>query len=408
MNRRELPLRGVRVVELATYMFVPVAGAVLAEWGAEVIKVEDTGSGDPYRGLSITGREAEHHGVDPFFHIANRNKRSIGVDLKSPDGRQLLGRLVKGCDVFSTNLLPDSRRRLRVDVEDIRADNPSVVYVRGSGLGPKGDEAGNGSFDMAAYWARSGMQYLSTPPGADWPARSLPAFGDIVSGLGLAGAVCAALYRRGASGDPSVVDVSLLAAGMWQLSADIVSARLLDDEPPHPGASHFVSRSPFAQNYRTRDRRFITLAMLAGDRYWEELCEVVGRPELASDLRFATPEARAENATECIESFQETFASRDYDDWIRTLANFRGEWAATKKPSEVHADPQVAANDYLAEVDVGGGVSLAMVTSPAQFDGRPNRPGRGPDHGEHTDQVLGELGLTDHEIAALRRAGTVR
>ena len=196
-----LPLAGVRVLEVASYVFVPVSGAALAEWGADVIKIEDPETGDPYRAVETAGLQRMHAGVDTQFQLINRGKRSVGLNLKHPEGRRLLSTLLASADVFVTNLRADARKRLRIDVDDIRADNPSIVYVRGTAFGPKGPEAGRGGFDGGVYWARTGMQQLFTYPDAEWPASPRPAFGDVVSGLIIAGAVSTALYRRAATGD---------------------------------------------------------------------------------------------------------------------------------------------------------------------------------------------------------------
>src|SRR5262245_24787963 len=347
------PLRGVRIVEVATHVFVPMAGAVLTEWGADVVKVEHPETGDPYRSLVTAGLHNVYRGVDPFFQSANRGKRSVALDLKQRDGRALLSRLLESADVFMTNLRADARRRLALEVSDVRADNPSIIYVRGTAFGARGPDAGRGGYDTGSYWARSGMQHLLTRPDASWPTATRPAFGDVVGGLTIAGAISAALYQRAGGGRPAVVDASLLASGMWQVQPDVVNARL-GDEQTHPRAvERSEARNPLMLPYRTRDGRFIMLMMLSPDRYWPDLCTALGQPEMADDVRFATIDARQANAPACVEWLEEVFLRRDLAEWRRELANFEGEWSTVQTPREVHDDPQVLANGYVADVDVG-------------------------------------------------------
>lgn len=402
------PLSGVRVLEVASHVFVPIAGGVLSEWGAQVIKIEHPVTGDPYRGLVTAGLHKLYDGVDPSFQFTNRGKQSVAIDIKHPEGRELVYRLARECDVFLTNFRPDARGRLGIEYEDIRGHNLSVIYVRGSGYGARGPDRQRGGYDAAAYWARAGFAEMFTPQGAEHPTMQRPAFGDVVGGLTIAGAISAALYGRAQTGEGSVVDVSLLAMGLWQLQPDVTHARL---DPGHGGKGAVRDRkatwNPLSGTYRTRDGRFVILVMLDADRYWADFCAVVGHPEWTADPRFTDMDARKANARACVEMLDDLFATRDYADWCETLSALKGVWAPMQTPAEVHDDAQVQANDYLAQVEMANGSSLTLVTAPVQFGERPAAPTRAPEHGEHTESALLDLGLSWDEISALKEKGAV-
>jgi crotonobetainyl-CoA:carnitine CoA-transferase CaiB-like acyl-CoA transferase len=405
------PLDGVQVLEVASHVFAPMAGAVLAEWGAEVIKVEHPDTGDPYRGLVTAGLHKVYAGADVQFQAANRGKRSVGLELKHPQGRDVLSRLVAAADVFITNLRAPVVERLRLGVEDLRAENPTLIYVRATAFGPAGPDAGRGGYDAGAYWARSGMQHLLAAPAGGWPHAPPAAFGDVVGGITIAGAISTALYRRAATGEPSVIDASLLASGMWQIQMEVTNACI---DPPETipivagaeatdtAADRYQAANPLMLAYRTSDGRFIVLQLLASDRHWPDLCRALGEPEMATDSRFADMAARKQNARACVTWLDGVFARRDFAAWRRILADFEGEWVPSLRPDELPADPQVVANRYLAEVDLGNGHFLPLVAVPVQFDGHAPESRRAPEPGEHTEVVLQELGFSWEQIGELK------
>lgn len=395
------PLSGVRILEIASHVFVPIAGGVLHEWGAEVVKIEHPETGDPYRSLVTAGLHSLHDGIDPSFQLTNRGKQSVAIDLKKPEGRELLYRMVGDFDVFLTNMRPDARRRLGIDVAEIRAQNPSIIYVRGSGYGPRGPDVQTGGYDATAYWSRSGMGGAFTPKDAERPTMQRPAFGDVMGGLTIAGAIAAAMYRRLATGEPSVVDVSLLNVGMWQLQPDITHAKV-NPEGQNRVHDRKQTWNPITGTYRTRDGRFIHLNMMDADRYWPDLCRVIGRPELLDDPRFVDMPSRKEHSRACVEKLDEIFASRDYAEWCAILKEAKGVWAPLQTPLEVHDDPAVAPNGYMAEVEMINGTQLTLVTSPAQFDEQGARPQRAPELGEHTETALLDIGLSWEELGDLK------
>jgi crotonobetainyl-CoA:carnitine CoA-transferase CaiB-like acyl-CoA transferase len=399
-------LAGIRVVEVAAWTFVPISGAVLSEWGADVIKVEHPTMGDPQRGLATAGFMPGGNDVNFMFEVPNRGKRSVALDLSSEDGRELLYRLVEQADVFVTNYLPDVRARLQIDVEQIRARNPKIIYVRGTGQGTKGPDAGRGGFDGASYWARGGLAHTFTADGAEWPVDQRPAFGDVLGGLTIAGGIAAALLRRERTGTPSTVDVSLLGMGLWSLGPEVTAAKLFEGVEV-PKFDRDATPNPLVGTYPTKDGRFVTLVLLQADRFWPDLCAHLERPDLLEDERFKDAAARFTNNREVIAILRDIFRERTYDEWCERLQTLQGVWAPQQTALEVHSDPQVVANGYLEPITGKSGNEFRLPANPVQFDETPPQVRRAPDHGEHTDEVLTELGLSYDEIIAHKVSGAI-
>jgi crotonobetainyl-CoA:carnitine CoA-transferase CaiB-like acyl-CoA transferase len=339
----------------------------------------------------------------------NRGKRSVGIDLRSEGGRELLYKLAERSDVFLTSFLPEARRRLRIDVEDIRAVNPKIVYARGSGQGVRGPDAERGGYDGASFWARGGIAAALTSDPSGPPVGQRPAFGDGIGGMTIAGGIAAALFQRERTGHAAVLDVSLLNTAMWVLSPDIIVAGLLPPEMKSlPTMSRKNNFNPGVNVYPTKDGRWLMLVMLQTDRYWPDFCERIGRPDLATDPRFSDMKMRFEHREACIAELDEVFTSRTLDEWREALGGMEGPWAPVQTARELLDDPQSIANGYVQEVDGGKRGRFNLVTNPVQFDETPPVLSRGPEWGEHTDEVLqSELGLEMEELLTYKAKGVI-
>jgi crotonobetainyl-CoA:carnitine CoA-transferase CaiB-like acyl-CoA transferase len=396
-------LDGVRVVEVAEHGFVPSGAAILAEWGADVVKVERP-TGDPLRLIMAMGFVADTGEFNWLFEQFNRNKRGVAIDLRNDEGRAALDKLIAWADVYITNFLPSARDKLRLNPDDIWAVNPNCIYAIGSGQGLVGPDADQGGFDAVSYWARGGLAHMLTPQGGQL-VQPRGALGDAPSGAYLAGGVAAALFKRERTGERSLVDVSLLGAAVWTLSNDIVPTTILDAEPPRHVAGKSLG-SVLVGSYRTADQRWLSLNMLDPERHWEPTCRALGLDDLIGRPEYATAAQRAERAPELHPIFVERIGSLTLAELKERLAAHDTIYSPIASPVEVIADPQVIANGYLAPHPSHDKARLA--SSPVQFDGAGLTVRRGaPTVGEHTDEVFRELGLSDQELERMRQVGAL-
>jgi crotonobetainyl-CoA:carnitine CoA-transferase CaiB-like acyl-CoA transferase len=323
------------------------------------------------------------------------------VDIKTAEGRAILDRLLETADVFLTNFRPGALDRLGLDPSTLRGRYPTLVYARGHGYGVRGPDADRAGYDNSAFWARGGMAHVLTPPDREYPINQRGALGDRNGAMALAFGIAAALLRRTRTGEGSTVDVSLLATAMWTLSSDLLQA--LGGGQPRATTTR-VAVNPLVGAYRTKDGRHIQLVFLEADRYWADLCRLIGREDLIDDPRFADLAARGEHLAECVAILDEEFARRSFAEWKDLLGDLDAPWAPVQAVEELIDDPQVVANGYIGEVSVPDGPSYRLPTVPVQFDGRPPAPTRAPEHGEHTEEVLLELGYDWVRIAELQAA----
>jgi crotonobetainyl-CoA:carnitine CoA-transferase CaiB-like acyl-CoA transferase len=400
-------MQGVRVLEVAEHTFVPAASALLADWGAEVVKVEHVERGDAMRGLASSGLAVMGTNVHVLLEHSNRGKQSLGLDLTSEAGLDVLYRLAATCDVFLTNKLPRVRQKLRIDVDDIRAHNPGIIYVRGTGQGERGPEADRGSYDMLSYWCRAGVAMGVKQAEHDYvPPPPAPAFGDSIGAMTIAGGIMGALFHRERTGEATTVDVSLLGVGLWSMGAALALSlqHQVGWAPPPP---HTPTGNPLSGTYTTKDGKFVAVTCLQAAKYWPEMCEVIERPELGQDERFADAEAIKANVGAATDILRETFAQHTADEWRERLAGFSGQWAMVQDTLEAAADPQTVANGYVQECHTAGGVPFQLAAAPVEYDGRPPRPRRAPEFNEHGDAILGDLGLDMDTIIDLKVRGVV-
>ncbi|MCX2931771.1 CoA transferase [Mycobacterium sp. CVI_P3] len=405
------PMQGVRVLELSQYTFAPTAGAVLADWGADVIKVEHAETGDAQRGIRVGWNSERRGSFQPIMEHPNRGKRSIGLDVGSERGREILYALAATCDVFITNFLPDARDRLKVNAEEIRRANPAIIYVRATAYGNKGALSSEGGFDSSVFWARMGSGAGVTPP--DSP-RTLsmpgPAYGDTIGGMTIAGGIAAALFSRVQTGEPAVLDVSLLSVGAWAMGLAIDISLLTGTTRPVASLRDELTTAPtnpLAGDYRTSDDRWINISFLQPGRYWRDFCAHIDRPDLAEDPRFDTAENLMANAKQAAAILRAELAGRTFAEWVAVFQTLRGQWAPVQNSIEAGRDDQLRSNGYIVTIEDADGQPRELVANPVQFNETPPTLTRAPLFAEHTDEILQQLGYDDEHIIELKIAGVV-
>ena len=394
--------KGVRVVELAQYVMVPAASTILADLGAEVIKVEEPGVGDPYRSLVVDRRATK--GANFSLEQNNRGKKSVCIDLKSSEGRNLLCKLVETADVFMTSLRPAAIRKLGLTVEQLREHNPKLIYARANGLGFKGPEADKAGFDASSFWARGGFGHILSQEGSY--TRQPRAVGDHASSVALAFGVAGALFKRASTGEPSLVETSLLSMASWILSNDLVASQ--DPHYPPNILQRAVEQNPLVGTYCTRDGRWIQLVFLDSTRYWPGLLALLDRTDLVEDPRFHDATARMANGKELMAIFTQAFAARDWAEWKPRFDAFDAPWELVQNLNDLYSDPQTLGNDVFFDLETNEGYPVKLVSSPVSVDGvAAHSSTPAPGCGAHSDEIFGELGLDAALLANYRQTGVI-
>ena len=382
------PMDGFRVVELGVWVAAPAAGAILADWGADVVKIEPPG-GDPARSFGrMMGLDADLGSAsNPPFQMDNRSKRSVVLDLTTPRGRDTAIELIAGADVFLTNVRPPALARLGLDFETVATRNPRLVYGLITGYGTEGPDAGRAAYDVAAFWARAGIADLLTRPG-DTPPFQRGGMGDHSAGMTLAAAVCAALLARTRTGTGQLVTTSLYRQGAYTVSLDL-NTLLMSGQQVAIGQRETMA-NPCMNNYTAADGKRFWIVGLDVARHWPPLCRAVRRTEWLE--RYPAPRDRFTHAREIIAELDTIFATKTLAEWEEVFA---GEpdffWSPINSLDDVVADEQFHAAGGIVYVPEGDSAT-PMVASPADFSDTPWRPrGPAPELGEHTDEILAEL-----------------
>jgi crotonobetainyl-CoA:carnitine CoA-transferase CaiB-like acyl-CoA transferase len=396
---------GLKVIDAANFIAAPAAATIMADFGAQVIKVEAPGRGDPYRGAARINRYP-HSDYPHQWIVDNRNKKGIALDLKSEQGRAVLYRLVEDADVFITNAPLASRKRLGLRYADIRKHNQRVIHASVSAYGDSGAEAGRTGFDSTAWWARTGLMALVKPTPDAPPARSMPGMGDHPTAIALFGAIAMALYRRERTGEGSSVTTSLLANGLWSNAIMVQAALCGGSAEPRPGRD--AADNALNNLYRTADGHWLHLLLMNQEHRWAEFAALAGCPDAAGDARFATPQTRSQHCAELIVLLDSVFARHDREYWQELLSANGFTYGAVATMDDVLGDRQMRDSGALRAMPDPRAGATHIVDSPIWMDGvAKTTPVLAPDLGQHTVEVLRDAGYDDGEIDRLKAIGAI-
>ena len=392
---------GVKVVDLSSFIAGPSAAVILSDFGADVVKVEPP-TGDPWRmayRLPPQPRAKDNY----LWHLNNRNKRGMTLDLKSPQAATIVERLVKWADVLIVNTPHPSRKKLKLEYDDVAPWNPRLIYADLTGYGEKGPDSHLPGFDITAYWARSGLLSLTRDAGAP-PTLPVAGSGDHATAVGIFSAIVTALYRRERTGKGAYVTTSLLAEGVWAMG--VMTQAALCNASFYPQHDRKNPPSMLANVYQTSDDEWFLLVL--EPHRWPALAKGIGRPDLLTDPRFDDPAKQAANAGQLTAILDEVFGSQPMAHWYEVLDQADITFGAVQTPADVIKDPQLKANEIVVPLEGAGGNLTSTISSPIRVHGVTKVPAqRAPELGEHNDEVLNELGFDATEIDGLRANGAV-
>ena len=399
------PLEGISVIDMGFWVAGPSVAGLLADWGADVIKIEPP-TGDPLRGVfaaAAASRKWDTSGRNPPFELDNRGKRSIAVDLHAEEGRRIAISLIEKADVLVTNLRPQARERLALSYDDVKEANPRLIYCEVTGYGSEGAERNRAGYDVGAFWSRAGVAATLTPEGQALPLQP-GAYGDHVVGQSAAGAVCAALVARARTGQGQRIGVSLMRTGIFTMGWDTsIALQGIRIRPP----DRANLPNPLVNCYQASDGGWLWLLLVEADRHWPNFCHAIGRDDLTEDPRFVDIGIRRKNAAELIKDLDAVFATRTRDEWGAIFDRESVWWAPVQTLNEVIKDPVAHAAGAFIDVPGPDG-PVKMVASPADFYGTPAQPrGLAPEIGQHTEEMLLELGYDWEQITALKERSVI-
>ena len=399
------PLDGIKVVELGIWVAAPAAAAILADWGAEVIKLEEPERGDPLRGLGATGLVPLDLDSNPAFTLDNRGKKGMAVNLHRPGAAKVIRDLIAQADVFISNLRTSALQRLDLTYDRLQPINPRLIYAALTGYGVEGPDRDRAAFDYAAFWARAGAMASLGEPDQPPPAQR-PGMGDHATALAISGAVAAALFAREKTGRGQEIQLSLLRTGVWFQGTDIQVC--LQSGVSSGPVGRRNNPNPLFNQYQTKDGAWLQLIMLQPDRHWPEFCHAIGRDDLILDHRFITVRERLQNAATLIAILDSILAGKALAEWAAIFDRHDVFWGKVQQVGDVVRDAQTRASRAFRKLTLPSGKDIEVVASPADFSDTPaDVRGPAPELGQHTEEVLLGLGYTWEEIASLKDAGAI-